>query len=123
MSLLQQDVAGDGLEAAAEKESLTLYLGFDPTADSLHLGSLLGLIVLRWFQQCGHKVIALVGGATGRVGDPSGMHKSCMRSMKRSMRRIGPQTLHMLQKLGHGRASKRRSAREHMRTLFGATAV
>ncbi len=60
------------MEEAAGKESLTLYLGFDPTADSLHLGSLLGLIVLRWFQRCGHRVIALVGGATGRVGDPSG---------------------------------------------------
>ena len=67
-----QDIAGEGLEAAAAKGPLTLYLGFDPTADSLHLGSLLGLIVLRWFQQCGHKVIALVGGATGRVADPSG---------------------------------------------------
>ena len=69
---LFQDIAGEGLEEAAATGPLTLYLGFDPTADSLHLGSLLGLIVLRWFQQCGHKVIALVGGATGRVGDPSG---------------------------------------------------
>ncbi|KAK9862365.1 hypothetical protein WJX84_007104, partial [Apatococcus fuscideae] len=69
---LLQDIAGEGLEQAAANGPLTLYLGFDPTADSLHLGSLLGLIVLRWFQKCGHKVIALVGGATGRVGDPSG---------------------------------------------------
>ncbi|KAL3618121.1 hypothetical protein CASFOL_038442 [Castilleja foliolosa] len=51
---------------------LRVYCGFDPTADSLHLGNLLGLIVLSWFLRCGHHVIALVGGATGRVGDPSG---------------------------------------------------
>ncbi|KAK6915449.1 RNA-binding S4 domain [Dillenia turbinata] len=51
---------------------LRVYCGFDPTAESLHLGNLLGLIVLSWFQKCGHKAVALIGGATGRVGDPSG---------------------------------------------------
>lgn len=51
---------------------LRVYCGFDPTADSLHLGNLLGIIVLAWFQRCGHVPVALVGGATGRVGDPSG---------------------------------------------------
>ncbi|XAR62578.1 Tyrosine--tRNA ligase [Bertholletia excelsa] len=51
---------------------LKVYCGFDPTAESLHLGNLLGLIVLSWFLRCGHKVVALIGGATGRVGDPSG---------------------------------------------------
>ncbi|PIN09525.1 Tyrosyl-tRNA synthetase [Handroanthus impetiginosus] len=51
---------------------LRVYCGFDPTAESLHLGNLLGIIVLSWFLRCGHKVVALVGGATGRVGDPSG---------------------------------------------------
>ncbi len=50
---------------------LTLYCGFDPTADSLHVGSLLPLLTLRRFQQAGHKVVALVGGATGMIGDPS----------------------------------------------------
>lgn len=49
-----------------------VYAGFDPTADSLHLGNLLALISLRWFQLCGHRAVALLGGATGRVGDPSG---------------------------------------------------
>lgn len=49
-----------------------MYCGFDPTADSLHLGNLLGVLVLAWFQRCGHIPVALVGGATGRVGDPSG---------------------------------------------------
>ncbi|MCA9214527.1 MAG: tyrosine--tRNA ligase [Planctomycetales bacterium] len=52
--------------------SRTAYVGFDPTADSLHLGSLLPLLYLRRFQKAGHKPIALVGGATGMIGDPSG---------------------------------------------------
>ncbi|XP_060172141.1 tyrosine--tRNA ligase, chloroplastic/mitochondrial [Lycium barbarum] len=51
---------------------LKVYCGFDPTAESLHLGNLLGLIVLSWFLRCGHNAVALIGGATGRVGDPSG---------------------------------------------------
>lgn len=50
----------------------TVYIGFDPTADSLHVGSLLQLLLLRRFQRAGHKPIALVGGATGMIGDPSG---------------------------------------------------
>ncbi|WP_410498340.1 tyrosine--tRNA ligase [Chitinibacter sp. S2-10] len=53
------------------KESVTLYCGFDPTADSLHIGSLVPILVLKRFQQYGHKPIALVGGATGMIGDPS----------------------------------------------------
>jgi tyrosyl-tRNA synthetase len=61
-----------GLSAWLEAKPRTVYAGFDPTADSLHVGSLLGLIVLRRFQQAGHKPIAVVGGATGMIGDPSG---------------------------------------------------
>ena len=48
------------------------YLGIDPTADSLHIGHLVGVMILRHFQRCGHKPIALIGGATGMIGDPSG---------------------------------------------------
>src|SRR5512138_4031347 len=51
---------------------LTLYCGFDPTADSLHVGSLVPLLALRRFQVLGHRPIALAGGATGSIGDPSG---------------------------------------------------
>src|SRR5437867_5849139 len=51
---------------------ITLYAGFDPTADSLHVGSLVPLLVLRRFQLAGHHPIAVAGGATGLVGDPSG---------------------------------------------------
>ena len=69
---LVADVAGGELAAAAAAAPLAVYCGFDPTADSLHLGHLLGLVVLTWFRRCGHTPVALLGGATGRVGDPSG---------------------------------------------------
>jgi hypothetical protein len=69
---LLQDITSPDLENLARKESLLVYCGFDPTAESLHLGNLLGIIVLSWFQRCGHRPVALLGGATGRVGDPSG---------------------------------------------------
>jgi len=55
-----------------EKEMTTAYVGIDPTADSLHIGHLCGVMMLRHFQRCGHKPIVLVGGATGMIGDPSG---------------------------------------------------
>lgn len=59
------------LREAMEAGAITLYCGFDPTSDSLHVGSLLPLLTLRRFQQAGHRVIAVVGGATGMIGDPS----------------------------------------------------
>uniref|UniRef100_A0ACD5TP30 Uncharacterized protein n=1 Tax=Avena sativa TaxID=4498 RepID=A0ACD5TP30_AVESA len=61
-----------GSSAAGEKQQIKAYCGFDPTAESLHLGNLIGLVALSWFRRCGHTAVALVGGATGRVGDPSG---------------------------------------------------
>ncbi|MDR3583999.1 MAG: tyrosine--tRNA ligase [Desulfosporosinus sp.] len=60
------------LRKRLEGGPLTLYCGFDPTADSLHIGSLLPILVLKRFQLAGHKPIALVGGGTGLIGDPSG---------------------------------------------------
>ena len=61
-----------GTEELLEKEMVTAYVGIDPTADSLHIGHLCGIMMLRHFQRCGHKPLALVGGATGMIGDPSG---------------------------------------------------
>ncbi len=61
------------------KEMTTAYLGIDPTADSLHIGHLCGVMMLRHFQRCGHKPLALIGGATGMIGDPSG--KSAERNL------------------------------------------
>ena len=61
-----------GLEEQLNKEMTSGYIGFDPTADSLHVGSLVQIILLKHFQLAGHRPIALVGGATGLIGDPSG---------------------------------------------------
>jgi tyrosyl-tRNA synthetase len=82
MTDLYEDLVWRGLVHQATDEtfirgwlasgSRTLYVGFDPTASSLHVGSLLPLMMLRRFQKAGHKPIALVGGATGMIGDPSG---------------------------------------------------
>ncbi len=61
-----------GAKEQLEKEMTTAYVGIDPTADSLHIGHLVSIMILKHFQQCGHRPIALVGGATGMIGDPSG---------------------------------------------------
>ncbi len=68
-----------GTEEQLAKEMTTAYLGIDPTADSLHIGHLCGVMMLRHFQRCGHKPLSLVGGATGMIGDPSG--KSAERNL------------------------------------------
>ena len=68
-----------GTEELLQKEQVTAYLGIDPTADSLHIGHLCGVMMLRHFQRCGHKPLALIGGATGMIGDPSG--KSAERNL------------------------------------------
>lgn len=61
-----------GTEEQLQKEMTTAYVGFDPTADSLHIGSLAPIMLLKRYQMAGHKPLALVGGATGMIGDPSG---------------------------------------------------
>ncbi|MCD1257942.1 tyrosine--tRNA ligase [Paenibacillus athensensis] len=70
--LLHQITDREGLEKKLASERVVLYCGFDPTADSLHIGSLLPILTLRRFQQAGHLPLALVGGGTGLIGDPSG---------------------------------------------------
>jgi tyrosyl-tRNA synthetase len=77
--LVHQTTDDAALPAWLEKQSRTVYVGFDPTGDSLHVGHLMGLIVLRRFQKAGHRPIAVVGGATGMIGDPSG--KSAERNL------------------------------------------
>jgi tyrosyl-tRNA synthetase len=68
-----------GIEEQLDKEMTTAYVGIDPTADSLHIGHLVGVMMLRHFQRAGHKPIALIGGATGMIGDPS------MKSQERNL--------------------------------------
>src|SRR5437773_8335140 len=75
----------DELNKKVSAGPITLYVGFDPTADSLHVGSLVPLLALRRFQLAGHHPIAVAGGATGSIGDPSG--KSAERQL------LGKETL------------------------------
>ncbi len=68
---LIEAATSEELKSVCEKP-IKLYIGFDPTADSLHLGHLIGIMVLKWFEKFGHTPIVVLGGATGRIGDPSG---------------------------------------------------
>ncbi|QSS99259.1 tyrosine--tRNA ligase [Pontibacillus sp. ALD_SL1] len=70
--LINQMTDEEGLKKHLASEQVTLYCGFDPTGDSLHIGHLLPVLILKRFQQAGHRPIALVGGGTGMIGDPSG---------------------------------------------------
>src|SRR5436305_10455496 len=71
---MMQDIM-PGTEEQLNKETTSGYIGFDPTADSLHIGSLVPILLLVHLQKAGHKPYALVGGATGMVGDPSGKNE------------------------------------------------
>src|SRR5699024_12421754 len=70
--LIHQTTDREDLEKHLANNQVTLYCGFDPTADSLHIGHLLPITILKRFQQAGHRPIALIGGGTGMIGDPSG---------------------------------------------------
>lgn len=76
---IKQTVYGDDLRKKLETESVTFYVGFDPTADSLHIGHYIPIMAMAWMQKYGHRPIALFGGGTGMIGDPSG--RSDMRQM------------------------------------------
>src|ERR1700730_17650549 len=70
--LVHQVTDPDALPKLLDQEALTAYIGFDPTADSLHVGHFQQICMLRRLQMAGHRPIALVGGGTGMIGDPSG---------------------------------------------------
>ena len=78
---VQQCSDADALRALLDSETVTYYIGFDPTASSLHVGHLVQLFAMAHLQRSGHRAIALIGGGTSRIGDPSG---------KTEMRRILP---------------------------------
>jgi tyrosyl-tRNA synthetase len=73
---IHQLTGAEGLDALASKEIVTGYIGFDATAPSLHVGSLVQIMILRRMQQAGHKPIVLMGGGTTKVGDPTGKDES-----------------------------------------------
>ena len=77
--LIAQTTHEEEIRELLGKEKVTFYIGFDPTADSLHVGHFLQMVVMRHMQDAGHRPIALVGGGTGMVGDPSG--RTDMRQM------------------------------------------
>ena len=66
----------EGLDERMKKETISAYIGFDATADSLHVGSLIQIMMLRWLQKTGHRPITLMGGGTTKIGDPSGKDQS-----------------------------------------------
>ncbi|RKY27107.1 MAG: tyrosine--tRNA ligase [Planctomycetota bacterium] len=72
---LVEQVSDEGLGERLGKKSATMYVGFDPTAESLQLGNLVPIMAMAHFQRAGHKVLAVVGGATGMIGDPSGKNE------------------------------------------------
>jgi len=73
---LYQCTDEEGLDALAARQPIVAYIGFDATADSLHVGSLVSIMLLRWLQKTGHRPIVLMGGGTTKVGDPSGKDES-----------------------------------------------
>ena len=73
---LHQATDLEGLDTRAAAHRLVAYVGFDCTADSLHVGHLVSIMLLRWLQRTGHRPIALIGGGTTKVGDPSGKDES-----------------------------------------------
>ncbi|MFB5663903.1 tyrosine--tRNA ligase [Alteribacillus sp. HJP-4] len=106
--LINQVTDQAGLQQLLDKESVTLYCGFDPTGDSLHIGHLLTIITMRRFQLAGHKPLALVGGATGLIGDPSGKKAERTLNEEEVVRmysdRIKEQLSHYLDFEGGGKA-------------------
>ena len=97
MPTLSEDLAFRGLihqmtdqdlPKRLDQPGLTVYAGFDPSADSLHVGSLLQLCTLRRFQLAGHRPISLAGGGTGMIGDPGGSRRSASCSRSRRFRDI-----------------------------------
>jgi tyrosyl-tRNA synthetase len=73
---IHQCTDAETLDRLASSERVTAYIGFDCTANSLHIGNLVGIMTLRIVQQTGHRAIALVGGGTTKIGDPSGKDES-----------------------------------------------
>jgi len=104
---LVHQVSGPGLAALLRSESVVAYIGFDPTADSLHVGNLVHLINLMRFQRAGHRPIGLIGGGTGLIGDPSGKEDERIlltpEQLERNLAGIRAQVERFLD-LGEGRA-------------------
>ena len=101
------------LDALAAQERVSAYIGFDCTADSLHVGSLVQIMMLRWLQKTGHQPIVLLGGGTTKIGDPSGRDESRTLLTEDDHRRQQEghpalvRSLPLLRRRGHRRAARR----------------
>ena len=88
------------LQEVLQEEMTTIYVGFDPTADSLHVGHLIPIMALAWIQRCGHRPITLAGGGTGLIGDPSGKSKErnliTVEAVSRNVEGVRPQLMHFM---------------------------
>ncbi|MDR1731214.1 MAG: tyrosine--tRNA ligase [Synergistaceae bacterium] len=92
--------APEKLQEVLNEGMTTIYIGFDPTADSLHVGHLIPIMALAWIQRCGHRPIALAGGGTGLIGDPSGKSKErnliTIEEVRKNVEGVRPQLAHFL---------------------------
>jgi tyrosyl-tRNA synthetase len=92
--------APERLRETLNEGMTTIYIGFDPTADSLHVGHLIPIMGLAWIQRCGHRPIALAGGGTGLIGDPSGKSRErnliTLEAVRRNVEGVRPQLAHFL---------------------------
>jgi tyrosyl-tRNA synthetase len=92
--------APERLREVMKEGMTTIYIGFDPTADSLHVGHLIPIMALAWIQRCGHRPIAIAGGGTGLIGDPSGKSKErnliTIEAVRENIEGVRPQLAHFL---------------------------
>ncbi|MDR1741700.1 MAG: tyrosine--tRNA ligase [Synergistaceae bacterium] len=92
--------APDRLQEVMKSEMMTVYIGFDPTADSLHVGHLIPIMALAWIQRCGHRPVPVAGGGTGLIGDPSGKSKErnllTIEDARKNMEGVKPQLARFL---------------------------
>jgi tyrosyl-tRNA synthetase len=92
--------APERLREVMREGMTTIYIGFDPTADSLHVGHLIPIMALAWIQRCGHRPIAIAGGGTGLIGDPSGKSKErnliTLAAVRENIEGVRPQLAHFL---------------------------
>ncbi|MDR1648671.1 MAG: tyrosine--tRNA ligase [Synergistaceae bacterium] len=92
--------APERLREVMKEGMTTIYIGFDPTADSLHVGHLIPIMALAWIQRCGHRPIAIAGGGTGLIGDPSGKSKErnliTLSAVRENIEGVRPQLAHFL---------------------------
>jgi tyrosyl-tRNA synthetase len=92
--------APERLREVMKEGMTTIYIGFDPTADSLHVGHLIPIMALAWIQRCGHRPIAIAGGGTGLIGDPSGKSKErnliTLEAVRENIEGVRPQLAHFL---------------------------